>query len=256
MRRPHLRRRHPAPASETLTRDLFVVLSDAGPRRNNEDTCGFVVAPDGSSALMVLADGMGGHSSGEVASSIAIQTMLDAFRQERPTQGMERYLRLSVQEAHRRIRSAASGDPQHEGMGSTVVAALMCPPRVVIAHVGDSRAYQFRDGCVRRLTRDHLYVVETLSIPENRAKSHPQGHVLAQALGVEMDIRPDTATFDAAPGDMLLLCSDGVSECLTEPEMGAFLEALPLQEAVSKIIQTALQNGSRDNCTVVAVHVP
>jgi len=255
MKRPVWRKARSGSGATGLSRDQFIAQSETGRRRNNEDACGYVVSPDGSAALMVLADGMGGHLSGEVASSMATESLLERFQRDQPVGDPERYLLSNTIEAHHRICSLASRDRQHEGMGSTLVALLLRPPKAIVAHVGDSRAYQSRGRCVRRLTQDHLYVVETLDVRENRAKAHPQGHVLAQALGIEGEIRPEISTVDVMSGDTLLLCSDGVSECLTEPAMGALLARLPMKEAVEAMIRLAIDNGSRDNCTVVAVRI-
>ena len=125
-----------------------------------------------------------------------------------------------------------------------------------MGHVGDSRALQFRDDAVRRLTRDHLYAIDVLGEEENRAKHHPKGNVLSQALGVTGGVAPTLQRFDLAAGDTLLLCTDGVSECVSEPLMRAALEEDELAGAAALVVRHALAGGSRDNCTVALARVP
>jgi serine/threonine protein phosphatase PrpC len=227
----------------------------AGIRKSNEDFCGFVVSPDHLSALIVLADGMGGHASGEVASRLATETLLKQFELKGFEQP-EEVLREAIFEAHERIAQESSHDTEKEGMGTTIVAALAVPEGLVVGHVGDSRAYQFRLPNVRRLTEDHLYVVEVLGLDENVAKSHPKGHILAQALGIEGPMEPTIARFDVSSGDVVLLCCDGVSEYLTEVEMCGALAQAPLQDAVARMVQLAIEKDSRDNCTAIAALIP
>jgi protein phosphatase len=127
---------------------------------------------------------------------------------------------------------------------------------LIVAHAGDSRALQFRPPYVRRLTRDHLHVVDVLGLAENKAKHHPQGHVLSQALGVTGPIQPDVNRFSLAAGDYVLLCSDGVSEFVNEVEMCDLLTRRPLPEGAGAIVELAIRKGSTDNCSVVAAVIP
>jgi protein phosphatase len=239
-----------------LSPDNIALHTSAGIRKNNQDYCGFLVAPDGSAALMVLADGMGGHRCGEVASQLATDTLLTRFEQEGFAAEPEVQLRESILEAHERIMREAEADPSKQGMGTTMVATVLRPEELTVAHVGDSRALQFRPPDVRRLTRDHLYVVDVLGLEENVAKTHPQGHILAQALGVEGEVEPTISRFDLAPGDLVLLCCDGVTEYLNEADLGRLLTRFPLRDAVVQIVEAALANQSRDNCTALAAAIP
>ena len=268
--------------------------TEAGRRANNEDFCATALGADGRSALLVVADGMGGHAAGEVASRLAGEWLLNAFSagqlqtasdanvgEETARARSAAHLKTLVFEAHEAVLSASRADNTRSGMGTTVVAALVLAPEegenaaVVVAHVGDSRAFQFRAGNVRRLTRDHLFAIDVLGVAENRAKNHPQGNVLSQALGNDGDFEPSVNCFDLRAGDFLLLCSDGVSECVPEPQMNALLgqffgsavpdfssapldeaNALPLPRAAAALVQRALDNNSRDNCTVALALVP
>jgi protein phosphatase len=236
--------------------DQIAMHTSAGVRKNNQDFCGFLVAPDGSAALLVLADGMGGHRAGEVASQLATDALLKRFEQHGFEAEPATQLREAIFEAHERIVREAEADPSKEGMGTTVVATVIRPEELTVAHVGDSRALQFRLPNVRRLTQDHLYVVDVLGLDENVAKGHPKGHILAQALGVDGDLEPTVAQFDLARGDRVLLCCDGISEYLNEAEIGRLISHHPLRDAVVLIVEEALANNSRDNCTALAAAIP
>jgi PPM family protein phosphatase len=239
-------------ASFPLSPEQLTYHSDAGVRKGNEDCCGYWLLRDNPSALLVLADGMGGHSSGEVASQLATQSLIQEYQRRQGFETPDAELREAIQRAHQQITQAASQDVSKQGMGTTVVVVLLQPGQLTVAHVGDSRALQFRPPYVRRLTRDHLHVCDVLGVPENKAKHHPQGHVLSQALGIQGPIEPEVSRFDLAAGDYVVLCSDGVSEYLTEVEMCDLLTRQPLEEAARAMVETAIRKGSKDNCSAVA----
>jgi serine/threonine protein phosphatase PrpC len=239
-----------------LSQEQLAYHSDAGPRKGNEDCCGYWLLREVSSALLVLADGMGGHASGEVASQMATQTLIQEYQDRRGFQEPETELREAIHRAHQWIIQTAAQDAGKQGMGTTIVAALLQPGELFVAHVGDSRALQFRPPYVRRLTRDHLHVIDVLGLHENKAKHHPQGHVLSQALGIHGSIEPDVNRFNLAAGDYVMLCSDGVSEFLSEVEMCDLLTRQPLPEAAAAMVELALRKGSTDNCSVVAALIP
>jgi protein phosphatase len=161
-----------------------------------------------------------------------------------------------VEAAHRAVLDEAARDAAREGMGATVVAGVALPGRIVVAHVGDSRGVQFRADRVRRLTRDHLFVVDALGLTENVAKRHPQGNILSQALGARDPVQPTVAEFDAAPGDLVVLCSDGVSEVVGEQEMFDLLYSRPAGQRAAALVAAALEAGSRDNCTALVAALP
>ncbi len=242
--------------SGRLSHERFSLHTDAGVRKNNEDFCGYELSRDLSSALLVLADGMGGHSAGEVASHIATETLLNRFQQLGGFDDPGAQLREAILQANEEILRVASEDTGKEGMGTTIVAVLVQSGCLTVAHVGDSRALQFRLPSVRRLTQDHLHVIDVLGLDENVAKQHPQGNVLSQALGVRGQVEPTITGFDAASGDFIVLCSDGVSEYINEREMCEFLTQQPLQQAVVHMVQSAIQTGSKDNCSVLVLSLP
>ncbi len=222
--------------------------SDTGRQRAaNEDSL-FVRSP-----LFVVADGMGGAQAGEVASS----TAADAFKSsERGPEAPEAYLRGIAVGANRRIHELAQADAARSGMGTTLTAALLDDEELSIAHVGDSRAYRLRDGELRLLTSDHSLVEELRRqgrLTDEQAEDHPQRSIITRALGPEPEVEVDTMTYRARPGDVYLLCSDGLTTMLREPAIAAALrEAASLDEAVARLIAEANHAGGRDNITVVA----
>jgi protein phosphatase len=219
-------------------------------RRDNEDSA-YARAP-----LFVVADGMGGAQAGEVASQLAIE----AFAQELPDgTHVEQRLAERVREANRRIHERARADREHAGMGTTLTAAYLDQTCLVIAHVGDSRAYLMRDGRLQRLTRDHSLVgelVERGKLTEEEAAEHPQRSIITRALGPEADVEVDTWTYPVNAGDVLLLCSDGLTSMVSEDDVAAILaRSEPLERAGDELIAAANAAGGRDNITVVLFRV-
>jgi protein phosphatase len=224
------------------------VLSEVGVRKNNED------AAFASPRLVAVADGVGGAAAGEIASRLAIQKLisLDSRRLERP---LERELSESVADANAAIEFATFYDPSHAGMGTTLTAvALSNDGNYLLANIGDSRTYLLRDGQLRRLTRDDSLVQELIdrgALSEKDARVHPQRSVVLEALdGVERPL-PPLRKVGARIGDRLLLCSDGVTDYLSDAEIAGLLKTSDAAVAVRQIIDSALAHGSRDNLTVV-----
>jgi protein phosphatase len=205
--------------------------------------------------VVVLSDGMGGQAAGEIASSITVQVIVEVFRQngfDKPSD----YLAFGIQRAHEAILEHTREDSSTSGMGATVVAAVVLPNQIVVGNVGDSRALQFANGYVRRLTQDHLFICDTKGVPENLAKRHPDGHVLSQALGHDGRIVPDILAYDLRSGDTIILCSDGVSEYVDESRMAKIVSQKSLKRVAVEMVEVALAAGTRDNCTVAAILVP
>jgi|SRR5579884_182772 len=215
-------------------------------RRENEDSA-IACAP-----LFVVADGMGGARAGEVASRIAIE----AFEHGLPDAGSsEERLAELVREANRAIYDRAHREPELKGMGTTLTAAYLDDAHVTIAHVGDSRAYLFRDGELRRLTQDHSLVGELVArgkLTEEQAAEHPQRSIITRALGVEREVDVDTWTHPAHADDVLMLCSDGLTSMISEERIAEILAAqADLERAGAQLIEEANAAGGRDNITVV-----
>jgi PPM family protein phosphatase len=224
-----------------------VAKTDTGrQRRENEDSA-FARAP-----LFVVADGMGGAQAGEVASRIAVEAFTDGL----PDLGTpEQRLASRVTEANHRIHEVSISEREHAGMGTTLTAAYLAGSELAIAHVGDSRAYLFRDGKLKRLTQDHSLVDELVrrgKLTEEQAAEHPQRSIITRALGPEADVEVDTWTYPVKAGDVLLLCSDGLTSMVPEDRVQETLAANEeLDAAAQALIDEANAAGGRDNITVV-----
>jgi serine/threonine protein phosphatase PrpC len=199
-------------------------LSDVGRvRRENQDSSGHF--PDRN--LFVVADGMGGHQGGKQASEMAVATISERLAKDVDGGALaERTERLveAVRDANRRIVERGARESDLNRMGTTLVALLLQQDEATIVHVGDSRAYRWRDGQLSQLTTDHTLVADLLranEISEAEAGTHPYRHVLTRALGAAEDVEADVNRLDVRPGDVYLLCSDGVSGMLSESEIEA-----------------------------------
>jgi protein phosphatase len=208
--------------------------------------------------LFAVADGMGGHAGGAVAAAIAIQTFEERSSLCSEMDPIEA-LKALVAEANRRIRERAASEPDLEGMGTTIISALVHDNAVTTAHVGDSRAYRVRGEVLERLTDDHSLVEELLklgALTEEEAEHHPQRSVVSRALGTREEVEPDVQTHVARDGDVYLLCSDGLTKMLTEAQIGTTLAgASSLDEAAERLIAGANEQGGTDNITVCLFRV-
>jgi len=237
-------------------------------RRNNEDA--YQIEPELN--LYVLSDGMGGESHGEVASVLAVHTVVAHCRQAAndpatPTFGeprpdvSERTNRLAsgVHLANRKVFEAAGANSEQKGMGATLVAAWLEGQRLSLAHVGDSRAYLLRAGSLLQLTSDHSLVAEKVRIgiltPQEAEMSELQS-VLTRAVGPQADVEVDADEQMLLPGDMLLLCSDGLTRMITDPEIAStLLTTTSAQAAADRLIELANENGGVDNITVIVLRL-
>ena len=216
-------------------------------RRRNEDT--FVLEPP----LFAVADGMGGAQAGEVASRLAAA----AFREfhEADELAPDDRLRALVQEANRRIYDRARSDTGATGMGTTLTAALLEDGQVTIGHVGDSRAYRLRGGQLEQLTEDHSLVADLMRsgrLTPEEAETHPQRSVITRALGTDREVDVDTMTVEASPGDVFLLCSDGLTTMVADEDILDLLAgAGSLEQAAKALVKAANKGGGEDNVTVV-----
>jgi len=227
-------------------------ISDVGcVRRSNEDSIGLFK----ESNLYIVADGMGGHAAGEVASQLAVEQISQYFQSSGGTGESE--LAEAIAHANRHIFAASSKDPALGGMGTTVVALLANDNQVSIGFVGDSRVYLHQNGRTQQLTDDHSlvnqYIKKGLIAPE-AAETHPQKHVLSRALGTAPEVEVETFERSPAPGDIYLLCSDGLSNKLSASELNTILltEAQAGLDAIgSRMVQRANEKGGEDNISVV-----
>jgi protein phosphatase len=226
--------------------------SDLGRRRPvNEDT--YALAPE--LGLYLVADGMGGHRAGQVASGLAARAAVATLRTLRHVPSVAEKLRACVEAANAEILASSRAKPELAGMGTTVVALLAEGERVALAHVGDSRAYLIRRGAIRRLTDDHTLVGELVrrgEISERAAGGHPQRHVLIRALGVRRTVEPDLLELTPDPGDVFVLCSDGLTGHVEDAEIGDLVTDAPdLDAACVRLVDLANRRGGEDNITVV-----
>jgi serine/threonine protein phosphatase PrpC len=222
--------------------------TDAGrKRRRNEDA--YVVAPP----LFAVADGMGGAQAGEVAARLATA----AFHEYHEADALEAEQRVAaiIKEANRRIYERARADTEVSGMGTTVTAALVEGSRIVIGHVGDSRAYRLRGGQLEQLTDDHSLVADLVRggrISPEEAEVHPQRSVITRALGTDPEVDVDSLGVDGEPGDVYLLCSDGLTTMVADEEILDIVgRAKNLEQAGKDLVKAANRRGGEDNITVV-----
>jgi protein phosphatase len=233
-------------------------------RTSNEDSYGY----DQRLGVFVVCDGMGGHAAGEIASRIAVDSVLAYFRDQEPMAADvslidaplgARLLADAVNKANESILRYADEHEATAGMGTTLVAARFTEGRFTIAHVGDSRVYLLRDGELVQLTEDHSFVMEqvrrgVLTIEE--AKHSSAQHIITRALGTGDDSPPDLAEFPAQDGDLLLLSTDGIMRHVSDGEIKAILSQIPsLQSAADMLVDAALEGGGEDNATCLLIRV-
>jgi protein phosphatase len=216
-------------------------------RRRNEDD--YVVEPP----LFAIADGMGGAQAGELASSLAA----GAVREDEGAVGSgERRVTELIQEANRRVYQRSSQDAAVSGMGTTMTVALVADGNVVFGHVGDSRAYLIRDGKLEQLTEDHSLVAELVrsgKLSPEEAGTHPQRSVITRALGTDPDVDVDTFSIETVPGDLFMLCSDGLTSMVEDDVILRTVEKNRdnLQATAKALIRAANKGGGEDNITVI-----
>lgn len=228
------------------------VLSEMGLRGNNED------AAFASPRLLAVADGVGGAAAGELASSAAVMKMA-SLDKRRLTGPLEDELTDAVAAANDLISFASSVEPRHSGMATTLTAVAMANDgRYLIANIGDSRTYLFREGALSQLTRDDSLVQELIDrgdLTENEARGHPHRSVVLRALNGGSQPQLVLRALDAREGDRLLLCSDGVSDYLTDTQLAELLGHDDAESAARRLVDAALEHGSRDNLTAVIADV-
>lgn len=243
-------------------------LSDVGRARNhNEDFFDI----DAEHRLYLVADGMGGHKYGEVASRVAVEAIRDfvvttgdsdstwPFVLDNRLRRHSNLLKNAVKVAHDRVLSAIQQDERLYGMGTTVVGFFLQGDVAAVAHVGDSRAYRLRDGALELLTEDHTWVNEQVVagyLSEAQARVHPLKNVVTRALGGEREVMVDVREIRVCPGDRYLLCSDGLTTMLADDEIRSLAEkADAVEELTRELVARANSRGGHDNITVVALDV-
>jgi protein phosphatase len=243
-----------------LTIELSAAVDPGRARSNNEDS----VALDSEVSLAVLADGMGGYNAGEVASNMAtsfIRTELGRWLREASASASDgevrRAMDICVDNANRAIFNAANSNPQYAGMGTTLVVAVVRDTRLLVGHVGDSRAYRLRGGRLQQITRDHSLLQEQIDaglITPEQAAFSANKNLVTRAVGVEDTVLLETHQHDIQPGDTYVMCSDGLSDMLDDASIGQVLLAHDsLPAACQALIDAANDAGGKDNISVVLV---
>lgn len=229
--------------------------SDPGKIRPiNEDS--YILSSYPNGYLCLIADGMGGHAAGEVASKIAAEGFAQALQEEtRPLS--EEIIDELVQKVNHAIYQKSKEDIALSGMGTTLSLAVIKDHTVFLAHIGDSRIYLWQKGKLRQLTKDHTLAAELLrlgEISEKQALTSSYRHMLTRSLGVDSQVKVDIETFALLPNDRLLLCTDGLYNYLTDRELTKYLSKnLPVTKLCEKLTAKALQEGGSDNITVLCI---
>jgi serine/threonine protein phosphatase PrpC len=235
----------------------YSAQSDQGlVRASNEDSC----IADGKSAVFLVADGMGGHAAGEIASQIAASTVEEFMSDRQPDANMEDLLQLAVQYANKRVYETQEQNPECRGMGSTLTVLTFLEDRYYLAQVGDSRAYLFRDNALNQLTQDHSVVwslFENGILTKDDISRHPQKNLITRSIGTHPEVEVDMLNGAAAEGDIYLLCSDGLTDVLSDQEILQILKSNNRnpQEIGETLISAANSGGGPDNVTAVVVYL-
>jgi protein phosphatase len=247
----------------------YAAKTDVGMKRtHNEDYYTFVKDEN----LFIVADGMGGHASGEVASKLAADTLVEfyhrtadedvtwPYKMDRQLSYIENRLVCGIKLANWRVYEAATKDPRFKGMGTTIVSCLVNGDKAYFAHVGDSRAYLVKpDGVIKQVTRDHSlledYKEAKPDMTEEEQRNFPHKNVITRALGMRETVQVDVKNFPIESGDTFLLCCDGVSGMIEDPKMAQIVResSEDVEKAVATLIDTANKNGGVDNITAIVL---
>ncbi|MCL7454576.1 MAG: Stp1/IreP family PP2C-type Ser/Thr phosphatase [Anaerolineae bacterium] len=252
--------RGPDASSAELSLDIGLA-SDVGPIRElNEDCADFRVPEDralyqAKGAIFVVADGMGGHQAGDVASRQAVALVIEGYYADDASQPSDDLVR-AIKAANRSVYEEALSDRSKSGMGTTLVAAIVLGHKVYVANVGDSRAYALVDQAIVQITEDHSWVEEQVRaglLTREQANHHPQRHLITRALGSRSSVDVDLYEGELHAGEMLLLCTDGLSNPLSDLAIGRIIRALPPADAAQRLIREAEELAGDDNATALVV---
>ena len=233
-------------------------------RSHNEDS----IAADAEIGLAVLADGMGGYNAGEVASGIAVEMirteMKKSLSKKNPEElngrDAEQLIEKHATRANIAIYQASQSQPQYSGMGTTLVVALWHDNQISVGHIGDSRLYRLRGGALEQITRDHSLLQEQIDsgmITKEQARHSQNKNLVTRAVGIDPEVETEVHTYSVQPGDVYLLCSDGLSDMVTDEDVQLTLSSLAanLPLAAEQLVQLANDNGGRDNVSVILVRI-
>ena len=237
----------------------FAAGTDTGLIRNsNEDSYRIIPESSRNPCVVIIADGMGGHNCGEVASRMTVDYISEFIERSGsqlfscPDIGEE--IRKQVGEVNTAVFEASLASPEASGMGTTLTMAVIVGTRVTVAHVGDSRLYMACSDTMRQMTQDHSYIEELIkngTLTREEAERHPRKHVITRAIGSSKDLEVDILDFEAQKGDVLLLCTDGLTNMICENEIYSIIKNSEPQKACEQLIEAAKTKGGEDNITVI-----
>ena len=255
------------PKNETILNcvDPFNVVADSHVglvREKNEDSFLYHVDENSKNTLLAVADGIGGHEGGDIASGLCMKMMgaewrNGTFPNSTSEKRLTRFLRKNIESSNRHIFNINKSVNAQHPMGTTVVAAILFANKIAVAHAGDSRCYRLRNGVLSSLTEDHSYVAELVRnklINIEDAKNHPFSHIISRSVGPVEDVDVEINVFNRKPRDRYLLCSDGLTAHLNDIEIEtALYDSLSAYDAVRALIHSSLRGGGEDNITAVCV---
>ncbi len=221
-------------------------------RSSNQDS---LLIQDGQWGLYGVADGMGGHNGGDIASQMAVLMLGRVLEGAKPDESL---MRGGIEEINLLIYNEQLNNPVLSGMGTTITVLWHWDEKMIIGHVGDSRAYRIRSGEITQLTQDHSMVAEMVRdgiVTPEQARIHPYRNVITRAVGTAPTIEPDVFTVDILPGDKYLICSDGLYEYFLDEEMLKLMQYSPADHAADVMIETVLEKGGKDNVTLLIAEV-
>lgn len=233
-------------------------------REENEDSYGYSWHDDAGVGFAVVADGVGGHDRGEVASQLTVQLFLQAWRSyieegNFSASSAKKFLNNNIATINKAVYDLNVELDSSMPMGTTVIAAVFVRGKVVIGHIGDSRAYVYRRGSISQLTRDHSYVEELLKnkmISKAESENHPLGHIITRSVGPLATVAMDVDSFSIKSGDRFVICSDGLTNHVSDDQMGSMISSSDTpRTAVKKLVVGALHQGGEDNVTVLGCYV-
>ena len=216
-------------------------------RKNNEDS---ILTGE---YYAVVADGMGGHNAGDVASQMIVDSIATSFKDKKIEDITSKDVKKAISDANKEVWGNAKRNSERKGMGSTATLAVFKEKKVFIGQVGDSRAYKFSEGRLIQITKDHSYVQELVDaghISIHEAENHPQRNVITRAVGTHIDIETDFFAVDIKSGDIILLCSDGLISCVNDKEIEDIL-VCDITTAAERLVSAALNCGGSDNISVI-----
>lgn len=239
----------------------FAVGTDRGlVREINEDSYRIIPESSQTPCVFIIADGMGGHNCGEIASRMAVDFIGDCVEQNMSqlcsSKNMSSEVRGMVENANRAVFESSIARPEANGMGTTLTMAVVIGGRVTVAHVGDSRLYVLHNGVMRQITEDHSYIGELVkkgSLTREEAERHPRKNVITRAIGSSPELEVDMLDIEVENEDILLLCTDGLTNMISEDEIYSVIKDSEPETACAELIETAKKRGGEDNITVIVI---